>query len=165
MELDFRCQGIVRDLILYICSQQRRIDIRKLVVRPISRRRRGRSLLSVYVHDDLLYLMVSFICLLASVSSPLYTYSTQRRPSTEIREDTSLYQLAKTIYETPKLTLQNPLTPPFKKKQNPGPGTADAWMPFGPGSCYQPGLKVLRPSAPQQPTWSPICPGSQANRD
>ena len=53
--------GIVRDLILYIW---------KLVVRPISWRRRGRSLLSVYVHDDLVYLMVSFIC------SSLYTYST-----------------------------------------------------------------------------------------
>ena len=79
VELEFRCQGIVRDLILYICSQQRRIDIRKLVVRPISRRRRGRSLLSVYVHDDLLYLIVSFICLLANqrVESSLYVASTK----------------------------------------------------------------------------------------
>ena len=42
--------GDVRYIILYnICSQYHRIDIQKLVVRPIYRRRRGRSLLSVYM--------------------------------------------------------------------------------------------------------------------
>ena len=39
------------------------------------------------------------------------------------RVHNSLYYLAKTIYETPKLTLQNPLNPPppFKKKPSPVP--------------------------------------------
>ena len=37
---------------------------------------------------------------------------------------------------------------------------ADAWLPFSPGRCYEPGLKVLVPGRPAAATWSPFCPGS-----
>ena len=59
--------------------------------------------------------------------------------------------------QTPK-----PPPPPLsKKKQKPQLlPDADAWMPFGPGWYYQPGLKVLLPGLRAAATWSPFCPGS-----
>ena len=37
---------------------------------------------------------------------------------------------------------------------------ADAWLPFSPGRCYEPRLKVPVPGRPTTATWSPFCPGS-----
>ena len=77
-----------------------------------------------------------------------------------IREyTTSFYQLATTIYETPKLNLQNPLInqppPPLKKnKRQPSAG----WW-------HQPGQKGLPHGQATTDTWRPVCPGSWPNQD
>ena len=61
VEVDFNCYGTVieRSYILYMyVASSVGYMIRKLVVRPISRRRRGRSITSLGMHDELLYSMV-----------------------------------------------------------------------------------------------------------
>ena len=41
-----------------------------------------------------------------------------------------------------KITPKTPNPPPLKKNKNPSHWNADAWMPFGPGWCHQPGPKA-----------------------
>ena len=57
--------------------------------------------------------------------------------------------------------LNPPNPPPFQKKKKPQRlPAADAWLPFSPGWCYQPGLKVLLPERCAATTWSPFSSGS-----
>jgi hypothetical protein len=65
----------------------------------------------------------------------------------------------KTQYETPKPS-KTPKPLLSKKKKTQRMAGADAWLPFSPGRCYQPGLKVLLPGRPTAATWSSFSPGS-----